>query len=131
MRFTAASDTPGCFAKLRWTRAWHAAHVIPLTGMRMCSRRVDAISFDSAALDAKDCAYEGLGRIERELQPDFRNQPVGRAIIFAEDCGMSGNGGRVGSNEHIGHKRAGLRCNHERGNRSAAECVMSPASSRR
>src|SRR3954465_2471768 len=37
MRLTLASATPGCFSSIRWTRAWQAAHVMPLTGMRMVS----------------------------------------------------------------------------------------------
>src|SRR5215207_1383258 len=34
MRLTPASTTPGCRWRVRWTRAWQAAHVIPDTGMR-------------------------------------------------------------------------------------------------
>src|SRR5687768_15794764 len=37
MRLTAASATPGCFCSVRCTRDWHAAQVIPLTGMRIVS----------------------------------------------------------------------------------------------
>src|SRR5688572_7739022 len=33
MRLTAASSTPGSFDSARCTVAWHAAHVIPPTGM--------------------------------------------------------------------------------------------------
>ena len=33
MRLTVASSTPGVFSSTRCTRAWHAAHVIPVTGM--------------------------------------------------------------------------------------------------
>ena len=33
IRFTVASATPAVRASVRWTRAWHAAQVIPVTGM--------------------------------------------------------------------------------------------------
>src|SRR5688500_11271208 len=42
MRLTAASRTPGCFDSARCTVAWHAAHVIPPTGM--VTRRVGGFS---------------------------------------------------------------------------------------
>src|SRR5690349_11505612 len=48
MRLTLASSTPGCRASVRWTRAWHAAQVIPDTGMSMRSE----VSASLAALGA-------------------------------------------------------------------------------
>ena len=49
MRFTEASSTPGCRASALCTRAWQAAQVIPVTGMRIDSRRAGACALATCA----------------------------------------------------------------------------------
>jgi hypothetical protein len=56
MRLTEASMTPGDLVNVRWTRAWHAAHVIPVTG-RVIRSAVPAA--DRVRLDAEEGGVVG------------------------------------------------------------------------
>src|SRR5688500_1766303 len=62
IRLTLASATPACFRRVRCTRAWQAAHVIPETGMRIVSVGRSAVVVAMVEYLASVCCRSARGR---------------------------------------------------------------------